>query len=197
MFDQIEILLEGRDPHACAALDDAEVFAVRSTMAAGEEVLGAVRGREVGAGAVLWVLTDARVMALARGKRSVTQQVALSDLSEVDAQRGRYGATLALFVSGRRISLFAADPMLASHFMRALQAACPAPLTSTLKALRTSESAAASEWVAEARARLRPAAHSPAVNAVVMLREAAVLRDRGVLDAVEFGHLKGKLLAAA
>jgi hypothetical protein len=52
---------------------------------------------------------------------------------------------------------------------------------------------AAAHWLAASRARLQPSA----CDAVLALREAAALRERGVIDEREFGLLKERLLQAA
>ena len=200
MFKQIEILLAGMNPEAGGPLNDRELSKVRAALLPDEQLTGFVRGRVVRAGTALWVLTDQRVLLLKQGllNSSVTP-LAWNEVQGVTLERGRYGSTVALFTPLRRVSLFAADPGLARNFAAALAAALPAGVaTADLgRAVSEAHGADVATWVSWSRLRLQPSAHQGMVENLVLLREAATLHERGMLNEAEFGALKGRLLEAA
>lgn len=200
MFKQIEILLAGMNPEAGGPLNDQELSRVRAALAHDEQLHGYVRGRVVRGGAALWVLTDQRLLLLKQGllNRSVTP-LSWTEVQAVSLERGRYGSTVALFTPLRRVSLFAADDGLARSFAAALNAVLPAGAAATElgRGVSAERSADVAAWVSWSRMRLLPAAPQGMVENLVLLREAATLHERGMLNDAEFGALKGRLLEAA
>jgi hypothetical protein len=200
VFKQIEILLEGRNPDGDGPLTEAEGEALRRLLQPGETLRGYVRGRIVGAGSSLWVLTDQALHMLDDGRRQPKASLPLAALQAVDSLGGRYGQTLVVMSAARRHSIFGAHRQLAAALMHALATLRPdlqPPPPATVRPLRAAavaeEAADAARWLAASRARLQPSAF----DAVVALREAVELRERGVLDEREFSLLKARLLQAA
>ena len=200
MFKQIEILLAGMNPEAGGPLNDQELSRVRQALMPDEQLNGFVRGRVVRGGAALWVLTDQRLLLLKQGllNRSVTP-LAWAQVQQLTLERGRYGSTVALFTADKRWSLFAADTGLARSFVAALGAALPAGVAPTElgREVSAQHGADVATWVSWSRLRLQPTAHQGMVENLVLLREAATLHERGMLNEAEFGALKGRLLVAA
>lgn len=200
MFKQIEILLEGMNPEAGGPLNDQELSRVRGALAPDEHLQGYVRGRVVRGGVALWVLTDQRLLLLKKGllNGSVTP-LAWGAVKSVTLERGRYGSTVALFTADKRVSLFAADAGLARSFVAGLAAVLPAGVAPTElgRAVSAQHGADVATWVSWSRLRLLPAAPQGMVENLVLLREAATLHERGMLNEAEFGALKGRLLEAA
>ncbi len=208
MFKQIEILIEGMNPESGGPLTANELSRVRAVMQPDEHLSSFVRGRIVGGGAGLWVLTEKRVLMLKSGWNSSVITWSLSDVKRAVDERGRYGHTLALFTAGQRLSIFGAHGGLAGAFTAALARALPAgaevvPAQAPRAAAAQTEAANAADaanvatWVAWSRLQLNPTSHQGMTENLVLLREAAILHERGMLNAAEFGALKGRLLDAA
>ncbi len=200
MFKQIEILLAGMNPEAGGPLTDQELSRVRAALAHDEHLQAFVRGRVVRGGATLWVLTDQRLLLLKQGllNSSVTP-LAWAEVQGVSLERGHYGSTVALFTPLRRVSLFAADDGLARSFAAALAAVLPSSVAPAElgRPVSAQHGADVATWVSWSRLRLLPAAPQGMVENLVLLREAATLHERGMLNDAEFGALKGRLLEAA
>jgi len=199
VFKQIEILLAGANPSAGGPLNDQELSRVRGALAPDEHLNGFVRGRVVGAGAALWVLTDQRLMLLKQGWNSSVTPLDWAAVQSATLQGGRYGSTVALFTAQKRVSIFAADDGLARAFVAALATLLPAGVVPTLQGREVSAPKAAdvATWVSWSRLRLMPAGHHGMVENLVLLREAATLHERGMLNDAEFGALRSRLLEAA
>jgi hypothetical protein len=198
VFEQIEILMAGRNPNAHGPLTEAEVSALRPALKTDEVVDAFVRGRVPGGGAGLWVLTAQRVLVVAAELSAKPRVIELVAVQSVVCQAGAYGCTIELRAGGRPCLLIAAEPDLAHAFALSLVEQRPALATSSVfEELSVDAAADVSLWVAASRARLQPATVQAAVEAVSVLREVAVMRERGVLNESEFSLLKGKLLAAA
>lgn len=199
MFQQIAILIEGMNPEAGGPLTDGELSRVRAALQADEHLSSFVRGRVVGAGGALWVLTEQRLLLLKDGRRRNVDTLPIAAIQRLALQAGRYGSTLALFTADRRLSIFAADAGLARAFAAALAHSLPAGAlpADASTAPTADESADVATWVSWSRLRLMPSAHQGMADNLVLLREAATLHERGMLGAAEFGALKGRLLDAA
>lgn len=199
MFQQFEILIEGMNPEAGGPLTEGELSRVRAALQPDEHLDGFVRGRVVGAGGGLWVLTGQRVLLLQDGRRRGVNALPFGAVQRVTLEAGRYGSTLALFTADQRLSVFAADAGLARAFVAALARQLPAGMVPPLPAVAVSDEDAAdvATWVSWSRLQLRPAAHQGMAENLVLLREAATLHERGMLNDAEYGALKGRLLDAA
>lgn len=198
MFKQIEILIEGTNPEAAGPLTDSELSRVRAVLQPDEHLSSFVRGRVVGAGGALWALTERRLLRLADSRRHSAETVALDRVQAIEYARGRYGHTVAVQADGQRHALFAANPALAQSFAGALGQCVPAGLAvSFSKPLSEDDAADVAAWVSWSRLRLMPSPHQGMAENIVLLREAAVLHERGMLNDAEYGALKGRLLDAA
>lgn len=198
VFEQIEILMAGRNPHAHGPLTEAEVSALRPVLKADEVVDAFVRGRVPGGGAGLWVLTAQRLLVMGAKRSARPRVIELVNVTGVVCQAGAYGCTIELRAGGQPCMLIATEPDLAEAFALSLVEQRPSVAAgSVFKELSADAAADVSLWVAASRARLRPATVQAAVEAVGVLREAAVMRESGVLNEWEFSLLKRKLLAAA
>ena len=146
----------------------------------------------------MWVLTDRHVLVMDTKRSPKPRAIELMTLESVVCQAGAYGCSIELRAGGQSRMLIAAEPDLAHAFALALVEQRPSIATgSVFKELSVDVAAEVRLWVATSRARLRPATVQAAVEAVSVLREAAAMRERGVLNESEFSLLKGKLLAAA
>ena len=198
MFQQFEILIEGMNPEAGGPLSDTELSRVRAAMAVDEHLGSFVRGRVVGAGGGLWVLTEQRLLMLQDGRRRAVNTLPLTAVQRLTCESGRYGSTVALFTADQRLSLFAADAGLAQTFVAALARSLPAgAATVPGGALSAEQAADVATWVSWSRLRLLPSAHQGMAENLVLLREAATLHERGMLNDAEYGALKVRLLDAA
>ncbi len=199
MFQQFEILIEGMNPEAGGPLGEGEFSRVRAALQPDEQLCSFVRGRIVGAGEGLWVLTEQRVLLLQSGRRRAVNALPLAAIQRVTLQAGRYGSTVALFTADQRLSVFAAHAGLARAFVAALGRCLPAgtaPAVDTA-AVSAEDAADVATWVSWSRLHLRPAAHQGMAENLVLLREAATLHERGLLNGAEYGALKDRLLEAA
>jgi hypothetical protein len=199
VFQQIEILIEGMNPEAGGPLSDNELSRVRAALQPDEHLGAFVRGRIVGAGGGLWVLTERRVLTLQDGRRRGVGTLPVSAVQRLTLEAGRYGSTVALYTADERKSLFAAHPGLAQTFAAALARSLPAGAAATAPAaaLPQEQAADVATWVSWSRLRLMPTGHQGMAENLMLLREAATLHERGLLDGAEYGALKGRLLDAA
>lgn len=196
MLEQIEILLEGRNPYADAAITGRLADAVRAALRDGEALTAFVRGRIVGAGAGLWVLTDRRLLAFDPAGRVPVRDLGVEGVEALDVEAGRYGSTVGLTLRGRRAALFACHPGLASSFARALVAQRP-HLSTDAAPLSAEEAVEVGRVLAQSRLAVAPPLGDAARGTLVLLKEAADLHARGALDGAEFARLKHRLLEAA
>lgn len=199
MFQQFEILIEGMNPEAGGPLTEGELARVRAALQPDEHLSSFVRGRIVGAGGGLWVLTEQRVLRLQTGRRRAVNALPLAAVQRVSLQAGRYGSTLALFTADQRLSVFAAHAGLARAFVAALARSLPAGAAPAAEdtTVAAEDAADVATWISWSRLHLQPAPHQGMAESLVLLREAATLHERGMLNDAEYGALKGRLLDAA
>ena len=198
MLQQIEILLEGMNPYSDGALTNTEVAQLRPSMRDDETLESFVRGRIVGSGSGLWLLTNHRLLVLNSRRKWVPQALDLAAGEAVETIQGRYGATISMRVGGIRHALFAADARLSTAFAAALAGRFPASSAQDgFTPLAADEAAEVALWIATSRLSLQPALRRSAGEVVVLLREVAALRERGMLNDAECTALKGRLLEAA
>lgn len=196
MFDLFEILIESGNPHAVDPLNDAEARSLRLKLADGETPLAFLRGRAVGQGPALWVLTATRLLCLSRGR--VDAMLLLNQITGLDKASGRYGTTLGLRQVAARRAVYGADRALAAAFVACLVQQAPALAGEVaLQALSSEEATEVTALWADARVRVHPHARRSAADILGLLGDAEAMRARGVLDEAEFTLLKGRLLEAA
>ncbi len=199
MFQQFEILIEGLNPEAGGPLAEGELSRVRAALQAEEQLGSFLRGRVVGAGGGLWVLTEQRLLMLQDGRRKGVNALPLSAVQRLTLEAGRYGSTVAIYTADQRLSLFAAHGGLARAFAAALGRSLPAGMAPAADAtvVAAEDAADVATWVSWSRLHLQPARHQGMAENLVLLREAASLHERGMLNDAEYGALKGRLLDAA
>jgi len=131
VFKQLEILFGSKDSDARSPLTDDELSRLRAALQPGEHAGCYLRGRIVGAGAGLWVLSQQRLFRIPTGRSRQIEAMPLAAIEGITLQAGRYGSTVAMHTAGQRFSLFAADEKLAQDFVAAvsghLPPASPAP----------------------------------------------------------------------
>lgn len=159
MLEQIEILLAGENPDANGALTKNELALLRSSMRDDEALECFVRGRVVGSGAGLWVLTDQRLLVLQAKRRRTPLSLDPSAGEAVETVTGRYGTTISMRVGGVRYAMFGAGAQLSAAFARALHGRLPGPAArAPFLSLSGDEEAEVERWIAASRLLLQPAA---------------------------------------
>ena len=125
MLKQLEILFGSKDVDASCPLSDDELSRVRAALQPGEHAGCYVRGRIVGAGAGLWVLSQQRLFRVHAGRSRQVEAMPLTDIESLSLQAGRYGSTVVMRTASQRFSLFAADAKLAQDFVAAASGHLP------------------------------------------------------------------------
>jgi len=115
-----EIFLEGHNPHALQKLETADVDAFRQMMHTSEALQAYVIGRVVGSGRGVWALTDQAILVINAGVQGATS-LALADVQKYEAERGRFGHTVRLFLQDGSRSLYGVDRELAGDLHRVFQ----------------------------------------------------------------------------
>ncbi len=116
-----EILMEGHNPYALQKLDTADVDALRQQMQTGEKLQAYAIGRVVMSGRGVWAVTERSVL-LRNAQQQGVQTIALDQVQDFEAVRGRFGHTVRLAAQGRRWSLYGVDRELARALHEAFQA---------------------------------------------------------------------------
>jgi hypothetical protein len=196
MFEEFEILFSGATRLVTAPLSPAEEALVQRSLAPEETLERYLRGRGERVGWMLWALTPQRLLCVTvNGKRPLRAHVHGAVVG-VEAIRGKWGATLHVHTGTTREVIFAADLALSDDFVEALvnytpnvtappKLAPPEPPPPERRPASLTASAAAA-------GQLRSDAES--VRLVEALREAASLREKGLLTDEEYAALKRRLL---
>ncbi len=116
-----EILMEGHNPYALQKLETADVDALRQAMQTGEALQAYVIGRVVMSGRGVWAVTE-RSFLLRNVRQQGVHAIALDQVQDFEAVRGRFGHTVRLNAQGRQWSLYGVDCELARALHQALQA---------------------------------------------------------------------------
>jgi len=160
--DLSEILMVGHNPNARQKLSDAATQALRPHIQAPHSLLAYVCGREVMSGAGVIALSEGKVLFYQSATQNVTA-VALAQVQQVQALRGKYGHTVRVIAQGHTLALFGVDKALADQLHQALLGAGvqssfedKAPL-GTLWAAYPSPQTSANDCLADARQRLMAA----------------------------------------
>jgi hypothetical protein len=115
-----ELLIEGANPYGSSLLKQADVDQMRDHIQPQERVLAYVLGRVVLAGRGLWLLTDQQLLISEQDSGSLVHHFALSDITEAECVKGKYGYTLRVTAAGQLRSLYGASAHMAAVFYRAL-----------------------------------------------------------------------------
>jgi hypothetical protein len=127
--EQLEILIEGRNPYANQLLRHADVDLLRNHLQRDERIAAYATGRSVGMGRTIWVVTSQALLVVQTGKRPGVRKFALGSIEQADAENGRYGHALSAHVAGARLGLYGVAQSFAVLTLRAL--ARPAGLKAT------------------------------------------------------------------
>lgn len=114
-----EILIEGHNPHARQKLNTAAADALRQHVNAPDALLAYVCGREVMSGAGVFAVTQSQLLVYHGVTHTVTP-IALNQVRQVEAVRGKYGHTVRVHAQGRSYALFGVDKELADAMHQAL-----------------------------------------------------------------------------
>jgi hypothetical protein len=127
--EQLEILIEGENPHAMQLLRHADVDLIRNHLQRDERITAFATGRAVGMGRTIWVVTSQSLLVVQTGKRPGVRKFALDSIEQADAEKGRYGHALSAHLAGARFGLYGVAQSFAVLTLRAL--ARPAGLDAT------------------------------------------------------------------
>jgi len=125
VFKQLEILFGSKDTDASTPITDDELSRVRAALQPGEYAGCYVRGRIVGAGAGLWVLSEKRLFRVGTGRSRQVETLPLAEIKSLSLEAGRYGSTVVMHTASQRYSLFAANEKLAQDFVAAISSHLP------------------------------------------------------------------------
>jgi hypothetical protein len=134
--EQLEILIEGANPHANQLLRHADVDLIRNHLQRDERITAYATGRSVGVGRTIWVVTSQSLLVVQTGKRPGVRKFALDSIEQADIEKGRYGHALSAHLAGTRLGLYGVAQGFAVLAARAL--ARPARLETTPAIAQTS-----------------------------------------------------------
>lgn len=116
-----ELLIEGTNPYANQLLPQADVDLLRNQLGRDERIVALASGRIVGRGRGAWVVTTSSVIQMQGSGPARVRRFDLADVEAVEAEKGKYGHTLRLWVAGQFLSLYAIARASALLTARALQ----------------------------------------------------------------------------
>jgi hypothetical protein len=141
--EQLEILIDGENPHANQLLPQADVDLIRNHLNRDERIGAYVIGRSVGAGRVLWVVTSQSLLVAHTSQRPSVRKHALEHIERADAEKGRYGTGMSVLLPGARLGLYGASHAFAVFALRALNRPAAKEATQALAQTPLSEEAQA------------------------------------------------------
>ncbi len=127
--EQLEILIEGDNPHAAELLRHADVDLLRNHLNRDERITAYATGRSVGVGRTIWVVTSHSLLVVQTGTRPGVRKFSLGSIEQADIEKGRYGHALSVYLPGARLGLYGVAQGFAVLTARAL--ARPARLEAT------------------------------------------------------------------
>ena len=127
--EQLEILIEGDNPHAAELLRHADVDLLRNHLNRDERITAYATGRSVGVGRTIWVVTSHSLLMVQTGTRPGVRKFSLGSIEQADIEKGRYGHALSVYLPGARLGLYGVAQGFAVLTARAL--ARPARLEAT------------------------------------------------------------------
>jgi hypothetical protein len=194
MFEELEILFSGGSKVIAGPISPEEQALLTRSLQAGEPVQRYVRGRGERVGWMLWALTPERFLSVnLKGKRP-PRLLAHAQVTAVDAVRGKWGAELRVDAGDVREVIFAADHALSDRFLEALVTYCPTVVPPPKLVVPEPPSELGVVAPAWPRAQSPVADGADSERLVEALREAAHLREKGLLTDEEYSALKRKLL---
>jgi hypothetical protein len=198
MLEGFEILFSGATRLVTAPLSSAEEGLLQRSLAPGETMERYLRGRGERVGWMLWALTPQRLHCVTVSGRRPARAHVHGSVMGVEATRGRWGATILVRTSEARELIFAADFEQSDEFLAALVSYNSANVVAAPKLAPAAPPPPARRTPVVSAPRIASGAPSrgdaDSGRLVEALREAADLREKGLLTEEEFAALKRKLL---
>jgi hypothetical protein len=192
MFEEFGILFSGATRMVTAPLSPAEEALLRRSLAPDETLERYLRGRGERVGWMLWALTPQRLLCVTVNGKKPPRAHVHGAVVGVEAIKGKWGATLHVHTNDAREVIFAADLALSDEFVAALVNCSPKVAAPPKLAPPEPPPPERIPVSMPTRGQPRPDAESPRL--VEALREAAALREKGLLTDEEFATLKRRLL---
>ena len=104
-----ELLIEGDNPYSASLLQASDVAPLLPHFQATDCLQAYVHGRVVGAGRGLWVLSERQLIIAHDTNDRPVQAFALSQISQAQCLRGKYGYTLRVTAASQPFSLYGAS----------------------------------------------------------------------------------------
>lgn len=120
-----ELLIEGNNPYGASLLTPTDVDQVAPHIPPSDSVQAYVLGRVVLAGRGLWVLTQQHLLISEQDSGHEVRVLPLSQLSQAECDKGKYGYTLRVTASGQRFSVYGASAQMAALFYEKLGQSVP------------------------------------------------------------------------
>ena len=157
-----ELLIESNNPYGASLLKDSDVAQIGRHLQPGEQVQAYVLGRVTLAGRGLWVLTQQRLLMSEQDRGDQVHAVAVSELSEAECLRGKYGYTLRVTGAGQRFSVYGTAGQMAAMFYEKVGQTVRCTPIHKPPHVDADDVAQARHLVDDAAVRLLPAAKLPA-----------------------------------
>ena len=115
-----ELLIEGSNPYGDRLLQSNDIDQMSGHIQPGEQVQAYVLGRVVMAGRGLWLLTDQHLLISEQENDGLVHRFDLSQLSQAECLKGKYGYTLRVSAAGQRFSIYGTSANMAAMFYERL-----------------------------------------------------------------------------
>lgn len=115
-----ELLIEGNNPYSASLLKDSDVEQLLPHLAHADQVQAYVLGRVVMAGRGLWLLTQQHLLISEQDNDPHVHVLPLSQLSQAECLKGKYGYTLRITAAGQRFSVYGTSAHMAAAFYQKL-----------------------------------------------------------------------------
>ena len=185
-----ELLIEGTNPYGAQLLKNADVDQMRDHIQPAERVLAYVLGRVVLSGRGLWLLTDQQLLVSENDSGSLVQRFALTDVTEAECVKGKYGYTLRVTAAGQQRSVYGASAHMAAVFYRALGQKVRCMPVAKPTALNADDVAEVVHHFSDAALRLQPVALVNADARALIAQLAQDAARQGWLQASEANQVR-------
>jgi hypothetical protein len=194
MLEAFEILFSGATRLVTAPLSAAEEGLLQRALAPNEPLERYLRGRGERVGWMLWALTPERLHCLTVNGKRPPRAHAHGSVVSIEAVRGKWGATVLVRTNEARELMFAADFAQSDDFLEALVSYSPNVVAPPKLAPAPPPPRAPVVAARSVAASAPVAGETEPTRLLESLREAATLREKGLLTDEEFAALKRKLL---
>ena len=185
-----ELLIEGTNPYGAQLLKNADVDQMRDHIQPTERVLAYVLGRVVLSGRGLWLLTDQQLLVSENDSGSLVHRFALTDVTEAECVKGKYGYTLRVTAAGQQRSVYGASAHMAAVFYRALGQKVRCMPVAKPTALNADDVAEVVHHFSDAALRLQPVALVNADARALIAQLAQAAARQGWLQASEANQVR-------